>query len=89
MDWTNLLMDSLVTRSKWHRRSGSFVRPSNADGGIKMIWSWSLSLSEMMNVPADAEITQSLIFAAVFGLFNLGTNLPFSLYYNFVIGTSF
>jgi CAAX prenyl protease N-terminal, five membrane helices len=54
-----------------------------------MIWSWSLSLSEMMNVPADAEITQSLIFAAVFGLFNLGTNLPFSLYYNFVIGISF
>jgi STE24 endopeptidase len=51
--------------------------------GLKMMWDHSLLVSNYLQI--QGEIYQQIIFGAIFGLFNLILNLPFSLYYNFVL----
>jgi STE24 endopeptidase len=47
------------------------------------MWDHSLLVSNYLQI--QGEIYQQIIFGAIFGLFNLILNLPFSLYYNFVL----
>jgi len=56
--------------------------------GFKLAWDWAGEATTAAGASADNEIVRSMLFVLLFNIFNTVVNLPFGIYWNFVIEES-